>query len=101
MPIGVKVLLDPPWMLIIIDLLENGENIIELVNGILGSFRPWFISCAHMSKLEHYLIAVDVAVGKILPKVDDEELGTRVPMMGSSKSCQSVPASHSVGMILP
>ena len=66
---------ETPRMLVIINLVENGSNIIKIINGVLCSIRPQLMPWAKVSKLEHYLIVVDAAVRKTLPKVDDEKVG--------------------------
>ena len=86
-PVGVEILLDPLGMFIIIDLVENRRNIVKIIDGVLGSIRPQFLSWAHASKLEHHLIVVNVAVRKILPEVDDEEVGDESSNDGSLGFC--------------
>ncbi len=58
-----------------IDLVENGRNIVHIIDGVLGSIRPQFISWAHSDELEHCLVVVDAAERKILPEVDNEKVG--------------------------
>ncbi len=74
-------------MFVIIDLVENRRNIVKIIDGVLGSIRPQFVSWAHTSELEHHLVVVNVAVRKILPKVNDEEVGDESSNDGSLGFC--------------
>ena len=77
MPVGVKILLDTLHLrfFFIVNLVENGQDIVTLFDGVLSGLCPKFVSDAHMSELEHDLIVFDTTVGKILSKIDDEEVG--------------------------
>ncbi len=50
-PVGVKIFLDPPWVILVIDLVDDDGNVVRLVAGILRGFRPEFLSLAHFSEL--------------------------------------------------
>ena len=59
----------------IVNLVKDRGDVVGLVYGFFGSLRSKFVSYAHTSKLEHNFVVFDAAMGRIMSKVDDEEIG--------------------------
>ena len=75
-PVGVEILLDPLGMLVIINLVENGRNIWQ--------YPP---TVCILGPCERAGASHNVAARKILPEVDDEEVGDKSSNDGSLGFC--------------